>query len=780
MWQRHKQQPQYSIAIIGTGFSGIGTAIELEKQFGIKAQLFELSKDVGGTWEAHSYPGLHSDSPSHLYSFSSDPDASWKNFYGNQAEVHTYLQNVARKYQIYERTKFETEVTQAEWDDQEQHWILEWRSVHDHQQIGSGHFDILFAGLGLLRIPNIPKDIVQNFQGPVVHTARWDHYLDYTNKRIAVVGNGATCVQVLPELAKMASHIYNYQRTPAWVASRGQFAYSRLMQFLFRWVPFFMKLYRFYLFIQNEITYYSFTDPDSFLGRRFRRLLTESIATRLTRAGRPDLIPSLIPDYPPGCKRISKSELYYETLAKSNVTLVQSRIESISDRTLKDKDGNGTEVDIVVLATGYEFQGFSGNLKIYGRNKTILAEKWKNEFPKTYKTVTVHGYPNFFILLGPSSNLGYTSVLSQLNIQINFAIKCIKQMIQKNLKAIEPKESAQEEFVTKLNNDFKNQKIWKAGCTSWYLNDGGEIFSIWSALSMPTYDQIFSDNPGAILGGSWGQTTVTTQQSTLMTEKIPKNKQTPGMLKTAAFLNSISDNESEYEDDDAYAPLSMTTWGSQEQQKQQQQVPTNQQVSHDWNSLVDPNYSIKPGGIGSGQLHRQGSNYKPLSETAIVNKRLSKPIPGSGTSSGRLQSLTSMSMIKKKPKKRKKRERVVSMPVHALPEMTVNGWGSGQLTSTPFWEQQQQEQQEQVQQYYDAQEIHNEIYDDDADLEVIPSLKIEIELAPGVTILVTLFKGDTMTSVVEDICRHHHLNMTSESKQALISTLELFIQTKYP
>ncbi|KAI8147575.1 hypothetical protein BJV82DRAFT_596084 [Fennellomyces sp. T-0311] len=464
-------------AIIGAGFSGICAAIELEKKLGTKAQLFELSEDVGGTWHDNIYPGLECDIPSHLYSLPSELNANWTKYYSGRAEIWQYMREVAKKHHIYEQTKFETEVVRSEWMDDKHQWHLEWRNVKDHQQVGSGDYDILFAGVGPLRIPVIPPEF-SNFSGTVVHTARWDPNIDYTDKRVAVVGNGATAAQLVPELRKMAGHLYCYQRTPCWVVARDQFAYSKFFLFLFQWIPLFMRLYRFFIYLQCEMEFLSFGKPHSAMGRKAHQFLKGQMESRLSRVDRTDLIPVLVPEYLPGCKRIAKSEYYLEALAESNVTVIPSGVSSISGRTLTDKDGNETEVDILVLATGYDVLGFTGNLGIYGRNKVLLDEKWRKNFPKTYKTVTVHGFPNFFILLGPSTILGHNSVVSMMAIQVDYAIKCIRLMKKKAWVAIEPKESAQEKFSADLQEKFKGT-VWTTGCRSWYMNEVGQIWGLW-------------------------------------------------------------------------------------------------------------------------------------------------------------------------------------------------------------------------------------------------------------------------------------------------------------
>ncbi|KAI9264197.1 hypothetical protein BDA99DRAFT_580345 [Phascolomyces articulosus] len=467
---------QLRVAVIGTGFSGICAAIKLEQQLGIKAQIFELNKDMAGTWYANRYPGAECDIPSHLYSFSFEQNPSWTKHYSSQPEIYAYLQGVARKYGLYERTKFETEVVRAEWNEQQHQWFLEWRNVHDHEQTGSGYFDAVMSGLGGLRIPNVPKEF-QSFSGPIVHTTFWDNKLDYANKKIAVIGSGASAIQAVPELQKIAKHVYSYQRTPAWVSVRDQYTYSRTWKFILRWIPFVLRFYRILIYIKHELFFVNFK-YQKFLGEYVKKKFVAGMSARLTAAGRPDLIPAVVPDYPVGCKRITKSEIYLEALAASNVTVIRSGVDEIKGQTLIDKDGNETEVDILILATGFHVDDVSGNLKIYGRNGVFLKDLWEYE-KKSYKSVTIHGFPNYFTLLGPSSGLGHNSIVTIIEIQVDYAVQCIKRLIKKDLAAIEPKKEAQEKFVADVQKGFEGT-VWKGGCKSWYMNKNGEIYSLWS------------------------------------------------------------------------------------------------------------------------------------------------------------------------------------------------------------------------------------------------------------------------------------------------------------
>ncbi|KAG0170373.1 hypothetical protein DFQ28_005980 [Apophysomyces sp. BC1034] len=405
--------------------------------------------------------------------------AAWSKNYSGQDEIYAYLQGVARKYGLYEQTKFRTEVIRAQWMGDIQKWQLDWRCTDGSDtDVQTGFFDFVFAGLGPLRIPKIPEQF-KSFTGKAVHTAEWDPTIDFAGKRVAVVGSGASAIQVVPVLTKTVGHLYSYQRTPAWTLPRNQFSYGKLVKFIFRWFPFVMRFYRFLLYATHESYYVMFGYYNSFIGRRIHWLFEKLIAFRLKRAGRPDLIPVLTPKFAPGCKRIAKSEEYLEALAQTNVTVVPSAVEKVEGTTIIDNHGQKNEIDILVLATGFNVEGFIGNLQIVGRDNQSLSALWRSEFPKTFKSVTVNGFPNFFLLLGPTSGLGHNSVVSIIECQVNFAIELIKRMMKKGVAAVEPKVSSQDAFVSKLQRDMKHT-VWNSGCASWYKNEKGEITGLWS------------------------------------------------------------------------------------------------------------------------------------------------------------------------------------------------------------------------------------------------------------------------------------------------------------
>ncbi|CDS05299.1 hypothetical protein LRAMOSA07828 [Lichtheimia ramosa] len=444
-----------TVGIIGAGFSGLCAAIRLKQELGIEAQILEESKDLGGTW----------------------------NFNSPSEEIHEYMKNITRKHNLYDNISFNTHVDKATWLQDECRWKVDVHSTTDGTPC-TLYFDCMYLSVGTIRVPRTPKEFA-GFEGPIVHTAEWDSSVDFTNKRVAVIGSGASAVQTIPRLQKQAAHLVSYQRTPAWVRMREQYHYSKLKKFLFRWVPFLLLLHRWYIYWFAEFGYMTFGYYKSFLARWYAKSVAKSMRERIEKQGRPDLVDKLIPKYLMGCKRIAPSEDYLEALCQDNVTVETTPIQQVQGRTITTVDGKEQEFDILVLATGFDVPGFLANLEVQGTHKETLNEMWKDKFPGTYKTVLVNGFPNLFVILGPSSILGHNSVLVmvewQVENQVNYSIKCLKRMIKEKVAAIEPTQEAQDKFVQEIKKDL-DTTVWKrGGCNSWYINAAGEASALWSS-----------------------------------------------------------------------------------------------------------------------------------------------------------------------------------------------------------------------------------------------------------------------------------------------------------
>ncbi|KAI9257178.1 hypothetical protein BDA99DRAFT_132697 [Phascolomyces articulosus] len=474
-----------TIAIIGGGFSGIYSAIRIKKELGIEPHIYEGSKDFGGTWHLNTYPGCACDVPSHLYSLSTDLNPNWSKKYSPQAEIHEYMKGLVDKYGLRKNSTMNCEVVNATWLDSERKWKLDYRdrSAPESQELETVFYDITFVAIGSIRVPRIPEQF-KDFEGTIVHTAMWDSSIDFKGKKVAVIGSGASAVQAIPELAKEAAKLHNYQRSAIWTRARGQYAYSDFMKFMFRWCPLLMKLYRLKFFVNLEIGYVIFGYFNSKIALMQRRINEKDMKKVILDCGRPDLVEKLIPDYAPGCKRIAVTDDYLPALCRDNVVVERSKITEVSGRTITTEDGNKEEFDILVLATGYDVQGFLGNLNVQGKHKESLNDMWQDSFPEMYKTTCINGFPNMFIILGPSSILGHNSVLTMTETQVNYIVQGLKKMIKKGITAIDPTKEAQDKFVAQLKADL-DTTVWKrGGCNSWYVNKEGDVTANWSSTVM--------------------------------------------------------------------------------------------------------------------------------------------------------------------------------------------------------------------------------------------------------------------------------------------------------
>ncbi|KAI9320142.1 hypothetical protein BX666DRAFT_1853340, partial [Dichotomocladium elegans] len=463
---------------LGSRFSGIHTAIKVKQELGIRAQIFEASNDIGGTWHVNTYPNCACDTNVHACAaYSCLYSLDWSELYSPQKEIHEYQVNIAKKHNLYEQTRLQTRVIKTTWIDNERQWLLDLQDARTNKPLPSEKYSIVFVAVGSIRVPKVPEQF-KGFTGPIVHTASWDSSVDFTGKKVAVVGSGASAVQTIPALVKEAKSLVNYIRTPIWCRLRGQYSYSRLVKFLFRWVPLIARFYRFYIYVKMEITFLVFGYYKGIGARLICRQIEGEMRRRIIAQGRPDLVSALIPDYPLGCKRVVVTDDYLESLCQPNVVIERNPIISVKGKTITTADGNKEEFDILCLATGFDVQGFLGSLE--GNVGLTLNEAWRDKFPATYKTLAIHGYPNLFMILGPSSLLGHSSVLIMMECQVAFACQMIRRMIKEDIAAFEPTQDAQDAYAAELQKDL-DKTVWKGNCSSWYVDSKGNVTALWSS-----------------------------------------------------------------------------------------------------------------------------------------------------------------------------------------------------------------------------------------------------------------------------------------------------------
>jgi cation diffusion facilitator CzcD-associated flavoprotein CzcO len=461
------------IGIVGTGFAGLGMAIRL-KQAGIHDFiLLEKASEVGGTWRDNIYPGAACDVQSHLYSFSFAPNPNWSRQYAPQEEILQYLRDCADKYGIMPHIKFNTGIEEGRWDEQAGAW--RGRTVHGD----TFEARIVVTGCGAFNRPVLP-DIpgLDRFQGELLHTATWKRGLTLEGKRVAVIGTGASAIQVVPPLAKIASKLTLFQRTPAWIMPKPDPAYTPVQKRRFARQPLAQKLERAKIYAQNELFATGFVvDPRLMRqGEKFARSYLEK------KVRDPALRAKLTPDYTLGCKRVLFSSDYYPALCRDNVEVVSDRIAEIRAHSVLTRDGREHELDALVCATGFQVSENVSPFTIYGKDGRTLNEAWIDG-AEAYKGTTVKGYPNAFIILGPNTGLGHSSVVLMIEAQISYALQGIQLIRARRLKSLEVRAEVQDRYNAWLQGRM-NRTVWqRGGCASYYRTATGKNTTLWPGFT---------------------------------------------------------------------------------------------------------------------------------------------------------------------------------------------------------------------------------------------------------------------------------------------------------
>ncbi len=455
------------IVIVGAGFAGLAAAIRLKQEGEHDFIILERGSQVGGVWRDHHYPGCACDVESHLYSFSFAPNPKWRNKFGRQGEILTYLNEVTSAYDIKDQICFFHEVRRMDWIDSKSKWRIQTNQVEFQASFVIGAF-------GALSEPAIPSiKGIERFQGEKFHSAHWHKTYTSKGKRVAVIGTGASAIQFIPEIQPEAQQLIVFQRTAPWVVPRLDGPIRESTQALYQRFPFLQKLARLKVYLLREIRVMGFRHPR--MMKKAEQIALEHLNTAVQE---PELRKKLTPTYRMGCKRILLSNTYYPALANPNVQVNTNRIQEVTEDGVIDSSGQKVEVDTIIFGTGFQVTEMLFARSIYGRNGTSLSEEWKGS-PKAYMGTTVVGFPNLFLLQGPNTGLGHTSVILMMEAQVEHLIKTIRYMKKKTLKTIEPSEKAQQRFIDETDESMKGT-VWTAGgCSSWYLDQTGRNSTLW-------------------------------------------------------------------------------------------------------------------------------------------------------------------------------------------------------------------------------------------------------------------------------------------------------------
>ncbi|HTI78253.1 MAG TPA: NAD(P)-binding domain-containing protein, partial [Mycobacterium sp.] len=461
---------------------------------------------VGGTWRINTYPGLACDVKSHLYSYSFDLNANWSRMWSAQPEILEYFEQCAQRYELGPNLKLNTEVTSAHWDGSA--WQVT-TSVGERFT-----FDVVVSAIGLFTQPLLPDLVEQEpFTGTLMHTARWDHSVDLRGARVAVLGTGSTAAQLVPEVAKVADRVYSVQRSPTWILPKPDRPYTDREKWIFRHVPFAKKIYRTRLWLRSESNI-SVIENGSDKTEEFK-----GVALRALDATVPDeeLRRKLTPDHPFGCKRLVFATDYLQALTQPHVEVVSSPARTLRERTLVTYDGTQLDVDVVLCATGYAAADYLGQIDVTGEGGATLREAWR-EGAYAYLGMAVPGFPNFFMLYGPNTNVGSNSVIFMLEAQARYIVRALRYMRRRRRSYIAVRTTAMADFMAKIDG-WMEGTVWLTRCSNYFRAANGRVVTQWPRSarafwgmtrrfrpSAYTFEPPTDDRPVEQVSAAWSRT----------------------------------------------------------------------------------------------------------------------------------------------------------------------------------------------------------------------------------------------------------------------------------
>jgi len=459
----------YRIIIVGSGFGGLCAAIKLKAAGEHDFVILERASDVGGTWRDNDYPGCACDVQSVLYSLSFEQNPDWSRRFPSQPELYAYLQNVARKYELLPHVRFGHSMEHAAFDEGAKVWRIDTNE-------GAFTAPIFISAVGGLAEPATPAlPGIASFEGKQFHSAQWDHTFDLSGKRVAVIGTGASAIQIVPAIAPLCGQVDVYQRTAPWVAPRKDKTIRPWMKALRR-TP--LKwFFRGLVYGIGEMRSIGMTRFPGIL-----RLLQQLLILHIKREIEdPELRAKVIPDYTMGCKRILISDDWYPTLLRPNVAVITEGIAEIQPHGILSQDNIYREADAIVFATGFYATDNPVATKIQGRGGQRLSEAW-SEGEEAYLGTLIHGYPNLFFITGPNTGIGHTSLVFMIESQVHFILACLGIMTKENVATLEVSAEAQRRFNTQLQQRM-GHTVWASGCKSWYQNKSGKITTLWPGFT---------------------------------------------------------------------------------------------------------------------------------------------------------------------------------------------------------------------------------------------------------------------------------------------------------
>lgn len=462
-----------AIVIIGSGFAGLCMAIRLKQAGYHHFVILEKNDDLGGTWRDNRYPGCGCDVPSHLYSFSFELNPGWSKMFASQHEIWEYMRRCADKYGVAAHIRYGCSVEGMEWDGA----IERWRIATAAGEVYTAR--AVVSGVGSLHVPSIPEiPGADQFAGAAFHSAQWDRSCDLSAKRVAVIGTGASAIQFVPEIAKQAARVLVFQRTPPWIHPRPDFEIPSAVRATFAAVPPVMRAFRDGIYWVLEIRAAGFALHPRLMAP-LQWMAEHHIARQI---GDPALRAKVTPDYTIGCKRILLSSDYYPALTRPNVGLVTDPIARITQTGLACTDGSAYDADVIIYGTGFKTVEAIAELSVAGRDGIKLQDVWRGGV-EAYHGITVAGFPNFFLLLGPNTGLGHNSVIFMIESQVQHVMSCLRLLARRSGTTIEVRASAVRRFNDGIQHRL-GRAVWsQGGCKSWYLDADGVNRALWPGFS---------------------------------------------------------------------------------------------------------------------------------------------------------------------------------------------------------------------------------------------------------------------------------------------------------
>ncbi|WP_207506745.1 flavin-containing monooxygenase [Telluribacter humicola] len=468
-------KPAYQVGIVGAGFAGLVAALRLQKAGRDSFIIFERASEVGGTWRDNVYPGCACDIPSPLYSFSSEPNPDWSRLFSGQPEIFNYLKGVVTKNSLQKHIRYNAEIVEACFDKEEGYWAVKTRNGL------ATTVKVLLLAVGPLNRPHIP-DIagLTDYTGTWFHSSNWSTHYNLAGKRVAVIGTGASAIQIVPAIAPSVAQLTVFQRTPAWITSRFDKPMRSSSKAAFRKYPLIQRMQREFFYWLNEFFGLGFVG-----NKTINRLMTWAALRKLKKEVKdPETRRRLTPNYTIGCKRILKSDDFYPTFNLSHVNLVTERIERFTAKGILTQDGREHILDAVIFGTGFVAADIEMDTKIIGLTDQNLINHWRESGAEAYLGTTVAGYPNLAFVLGPNTGLGHNSVVHMMESQMNYIMQYIDYLETSGPGSyLDIKPQAQQDYNQEIQQRLKDT-VWASGCKSWYLNAKGKNTTLYPGLTV--------------------------------------------------------------------------------------------------------------------------------------------------------------------------------------------------------------------------------------------------------------------------------------------------------